>query len=304
MSSATPPHDADIADLLADGVRYERGGVVQRARECFEAVTRRAKDHPAAAAEAWWHLANLHRLHSSWDNSIDAAHRGAELAREHGLVDSEANALNIEGAVYWTRGEYHRAQPLFLRMLELARTPDTRAKALQNLGSITAEQGDLEGGERLFAESREAYHQAGDQRGEAVSLLNIGRLQMDRGELDAARETLESAVYGAKQCGDLEMLAAAQLNLGMALGALGLTSDAEERISTAYGQFTIADNPTQRVRCLTQLATLAAARGEYSGARVCLTHARGVAESAELPRELRLIGEQLAVLKLQGSDEG
>jgi tetratricopeptide (TPR) repeat protein len=296
MPRTTPTQNIPVSDLLADGVRYERGGVVQRARDCFEAVTRQEHQHPAAAAEAWWRLGNLHRLHSAWDEAIDAAHRGATLAREHGLVDTEANALNIEGAVWWAKGDYERAQVLFTRMLGLSSTDATRAKALQNLGGVAAEQGLLDEGERLFAESREAYRAAGDQRGEAVSLLNIGRLQMDRGELDTARATLENAVAGAKVSGDLEMLAAAQLNLGMALGASGRISEAEERITTAYGQFTIADIPAQRVRSLVQLAMLATSRGDTSGARVCLTHARRVAESADLPRELRLIDEHLDAL--------
>ena len=56
----------------------------------------------------------------------------------------------------------------------------------------------------------------------------------------------------ARQTGDLEMHAAAMLNHGMALSELGRTGDAEERITTAYGQFTIADIPVQRVRCLMQ----------------------------------------------------
>jgi hypothetical protein len=76
------------------------------------------------------------------------------------------------------------------------------------------------------------------------------------------------------------MHAAALLNLGIALGGLGLASEAEERITTAYGQFTIADIPAARVRCLMQLATLAASRDESSAARVCLVHARDVATVA------------------------
>ena len=291
------PNIASVSDLLADGIRYERGGVVQRARECFEEVTRCADVHPAAAADAWWHLANLHRLHSAWDDALHAAHRGATLAREHGFDDAEANALNIEGAVWWARGEYDSARPLFQRMLELSRTDATRGKALQNLGSMAAEQGDFDEGERLLVLSQDAYRAADDQRGEAVTLLNIGRLQMERGDAETARASLESAVLGARQCGDLEMLAAAQLNLGIVLGMLGRTSEAEERVTTAYGQFTIANIPAQRVLCLMQLATLAARRQENAGARVCLLHARTVAESADLPRELRIIDEQLESLK-------
>ena len=298
--SPTPPYGTDsIAALLADGVRYERGGVVTRARECFEAVTRRVEENPAAAAEAWWRLANLHRLHSSWDEALEAAHKSAELARAHSLIDIEADALNIEGAVWYNRGDFDQARALLTRSLDLAKAPATRGKALQNLGNLAAEERDFDEGERLFARSREAFRAAGDARGEAVSLLNIGRLQSERGFPAVARATLEAAVSAARQTGDLEMHAAALLNLGIALGALGLASEAEERITTAYGQFTIADIPAARVRCLMQLATLAASRDETSAARVCLVHARDVATTAGLPRELRLIDEQMRALPVE-----
>src|SRR5258706_15847807 len=89
---------APVSELLADGIRYERNGVVQRARECFEAVTERADSHPAAAAEAGWHLANVHRLHSRWEDALAAPNRGAALARGHGGRGTEANPPNTQGA--------------------------------------------------------------------------------------------------------------------------------------------------------------------------------------------------------------
>lgn len=280
-------------DLLAEGIRYERGGVTARALDCFVEVTARWREDPAAAAEAWWRLANQHRLQSHWLEALDAARAAATLAREHALSNHEADALNIEGAIWMTRGDYAAARPLFERTLQLAQTSCTRAKALQNLGGIAGEERAFDEAERLFLESRREYAKAGDTRGEAVSMLNIGRLQLERGDLGGSRETLEMAVGAARAAGDLEMHAAAMLNLGMVLSALGRTDDAEVRITTAYGQFTIADIPVQRVRCLMQLARLAVQRDEPVAARVCLTHARDVATSAQLPRELRLIAEQL-----------
>lgn len=281
---------------LADGVRYERGGVTARARECFEEIAAHPEVNPAAAAEALWRLANLHRLHSAWAEALDAARMSVDLARSHGLDDTEANALNIEGAVWWQRGDVVRARGLFTRMLDLARTPSTRAKALQNLGSLAAEERKFEEGERLLDESRTQYRNAGDARGEAVTLLNLGRLKSEQGFPEEARSILESAVLETRQTGDLEMHAGAVLNLGIALGALGLVSEAEDRITTAYGQFTIADIPLQRVRCLMELAELAHGREDPGGARLCLDHARDVAAAAGLPRELRLIDEQLRTL--------
>lgn len=287
------PSDSAIAALLAEGIRYERSGIVARAVDCFVEVASQWRDDPASAAEAWWRLANQHRLQSRWLEALDAARAGASLAREHDLRNHEADALNIEGAIWMTRGDYAAARPLFERTLELASTHSTRAKALQNLGGIAGEERAFAEAERLFQASRQEYASDGDARGEAVSMLNLGRLQMERGDLVGSRETLGMAVLAARASGDLEMHAAALLNLGITLSALGMIGDAEERITTAYGQFTIADIPVQRVRCLMQLARLAVQRDEVVTARVCLSHARDVAATAQLPRELRLIAEQL-----------
>lgn len=286
----------DLETLLDDGIRYDRSGVSARARACFVQITERAHERPDIAAEAWWRLANVQRLQSQWDDAIASARAGADLARVHGLRDTEADALNIEAAVWATRGDARRAWSLYERMLGLATKTITRAKALQNLGGLAAEERRFDEAERLFGASREAYREADDLRGEACSLLNIGRLQAERGEPTLAKDTLEAAVHQSRMSGDMEMHAAALLNLGIALSTLGEHANAEERITTAYGQFTIADNAQQRVRCLLQLAELASQRGEPEAARVCLVHGREIAAQAELPRELRLIDEHLARL--------
>jgi tetratricopeptide (TPR) repeat protein len=304
MSHPIRPSNRAIVSLLEEGVRYERGGLSARAVTCFEDVTQQWREDPASAAEAWWRLANQHRLQSRWFEALEAARAGATLARQHDLRNHEADALNIEGAVWMTRGDYATARPLFERTLELAETSNTRAKALQNLGGIAGEERRFEEAERLFEQSRMEYAAARDARGEAVSLLNMGRLQLERGSIEDARSTLESAVYSARLTGDLEMHAAALLNLGMALSELESISDAEERITTAYGQFTIADIPVQRVRCLMQLARLAVLRNEPTTAKICLTHARDVAATAQLPRELRLIVDQLDALDIQPQGTG
>ena len=290
------PADQALA-ALADGVRYERGGVVQRARTAFESVTQWSDDNPAAAAEAWWRLGNLHRLGGRLEEALQATGASASLARAHALTEVEADALNIEGAIHTTRGDFDRAEELFLRTIELAGSPVTRAKALQNLGAINAEQQRFEEAERYFLASRAEYREAGDARGEALSLLNLGRLQMERGEPRLARETLDAAAHASSEAGDMEIHAGALLNLGIALSAQGLHAAAEERITTAYGQFTIADNPVKRVRCLMQLAAVALARNDAGTARVCLLHARDVAAASGAEREVKMLDEQLMTME-------
>ena len=111
MSSSRLEGD-DLATLLDDGIRYNHSGVAARARACFVEITERAHERPAIGAEAWWRLANVQRLPSQWDDAIASARAGADLARANGLPDVEADALNIEAAVWSTRGDAQRAARL------------------------------------------------------------------------------------------------------------------------------------------------------------------------------------------------
>src|SRR4051812_32424733 len=164
MSTALNRATDDLVALLEDGVRYDRSGVSARARACFVEVTERWRENPAAAAEAWWRLANLQRLQSQWDDAIESARSSALLAREHELPNVEADALNIESLVWSTRGDDARAQALLERMLDIATAPATRAKALQNLGGLVAERREFEKAEKFFSESRAEYRVANDAR--------------------------------------------------------------------------------------------------------------------------------------------
>ncbi len=47
MTSARSPLPDDIASILAEGIRYERGGVTARAVASFEEVAARAAESPA-----------------------------------------------------------------------------------------------------------------------------------------------------------------------------------------------------------------------------------------------------------------
>ena len=239
-----------------------------RARACFVEITERGHERPDIAAEAWWRLANVQRLQSQWDDAIASARAGAELARAHGLRDTEADALNIEAAVWATRGDAQRAGSIFERMLELATRPITRANALQNLGGLAAEERRFDEAERLFGASRDAYRDADDLRGEACSLLNIGRLQAERGDPALAKETLQAAVHHSRTAGDMEMHAAALLNLGIVLGALDEHAEAEERITTATVSSRLPTTPCNGCAVCCSSPTLRGSRRIRSGPRL------------------------------------
>src|ERR687886_368268 len=78
----------------------------------------------------------------------------------------------------------HLPLALFRQVLETNGEPRVRGIALQNIGSILAQQGSLGAAERAFAESLGYFRRAGYQLGEATALNNQGRVALDRGDAE------------------------------------------------------------------------------------------------------------------------
>ena len=142
---------------LAEGVALQKAGnLAQALRRFIEAAD---DPDPRVAAEALRRQASIHRLSSKWPEAIEATHASAELARKHGHVDLEAEALNAEAIVYQVRGAFQEAVPLLERVLELVGVsyPKIRGNALQNLGAIAAQHGDFPTARNRFLEAAEAF---------------------------------------------------------------------------------------------------------------------------------------------------
>src|SRR5579884_3329875 len=98
----TRPHPVSTSDddhsPLAEGVALQKAGDHAQAFRRFQDA---AKDpDPRVAAEALRRQASIYRLRSKWIEAIAATRASADLARRHGLVDLEAEALNAEAIVY------------------------------------------------------------------------------------------------------------------------------------------------------------------------------------------------------------
>ena len=304
MSSRT--EGDDLATLLDDGIRYDRSGVSARARACFVEITERAaraSRHRRRGVVAAGERAAAAVAVGRRDR--ERARRRRARAQRMGCATRRRTRSTSKrrcGRRAATRGA---PGSIFERMLELATRPITRAKALQNLGGLAAEERRFDEAERLFGASRDAYREADDLRGEACSLLNIGRLQAERGDPALAKETLQAAVHQSRTAGDMEMHAAALLNLGIALGALG----EHARSGGAHHDGVRSVHDRRQPACSACAAccsspTLATGRGEPDAARVCLVHAREIATRSELPRELRLIDEQPRPPRRRADDLG
>jgi tetratricopeptide (TPR) repeat protein len=283
----------DAETQLDAGIRFEAAGALDRAQAAYEAAA--GGGAPDVVTQALRRLADVLRTRCEWEAAIEAARKSADAARAAGSTRLEAEALNAEAAVYQSRGDFERATPIYTRMLTLSESPRVRGIALQNLGSIAAQSGDLELAARRFDESAAHFRAGGYARGEVIALNNRGRSLLDQGDGAAAEPILEAALDGAQYEGDQDLAALARLNLADALLMRGEFDRAEDLASAALGYYAVTENRWRRVGCMRLLGDVALGRGNADSARTFFEAGLRVAEELGARVEIRLLRDRLGV---------
>jgi tetratricopeptide (TPR) repeat protein len=282
----------DFREHLAEGVRSERSGALERAVEHY--TTAAGSPAPAVVSEALRRLSSVHRTRCDWDDALSAARRSAQVARQAGLNELFAEALNAEAAVHQSRGDFARAAPLLEQILTLTEDERVRGIALQNLGTIAAETGDLEGAEEHFLASYEAFRNAQYTLGEAFALNNSGRAALARGHVARADSLLRDALRAAKELGDMDLLALARLNLAEALISQGELAQADELASAALGYFVSVGNRWRQTECLRLLGDINDRQGHAETATRCYELGLKLAREIGAQREATELTRRLA----------
>ena len=284
----------DATTPLAEGVALQKAGDLARALRCFKEA---ANDpDPRIASEALRRQASIHRLSSHWAEAVAATRAAADLARQHGHIDLEAEALNAEAIVYQVRGAFEDALPLLERVLQLAGTahPKIRGNALQNLGAIAAQRGDFPTARGRFLEAAEAFRKAGYDWGEANVLNNFGRAALDHGNFKLAAEMLRSAHGAARRVGDKDLISLSLMNMAEAALGLGDPRQAQEQAEEAMMFFSAADNAPRQIECLRILGDVFHAQGARDASISCWQQALQLATEHESTSELRKLRERLS----------
>ena len=282
----------DPQESLHEGRQAERLGVLGRALEAYEQAAR-ASDDPAIVAEALVRQADVHRARCDWDEALRCAREAQEVARAAGLDERRAEALNAECLVYMAQGELDAARPIAEQLV--ATTSDIRLRgiALQNLGTIMAQRGDLEGAERAFGESYGCFVSCGYERGQVIALNNQGRAALDRGDLPHAEQLLADALESAREVDDSELIALAMVNYAEAI----IPRDdvrAESLACSALGHFQGSRNTWRTVECLRLLGSLHERRGAGGEAARCYERALTLAKEIGARVEIATLEQCLA----------
>jgi tetratricopeptide (TPR) repeat protein len=286
----------DDLELLEDGIRAERSGLLDRALLAYRTVASMSSDHDTVA-RALTHEADVHRARCQWEDSLRAARRAQEVAREARLPTRIADALVAEINVFITQGDFGTATLILNKVIATSQDPRIRGIALQNLGIILAETGELREAERAFHESVADFREAGYVRGEAIALNNFGELALKHGAYERAELLLEDAVTLGREIQDLEVTAMASLNLASALCHKGELDRAQDLAMAALGYFSGCRNAWREIECLRLIGDINEKGDDCRNAARCYDRAVGLAKEIGAEVEERVVRAKLTALQ-------
>lgn len=283
-------------ELIADGVRAERAGALERALHAYRAAVDAAEDADTRA-DALTHQADVHRTRCEWDDALAAASQAQAVARAAGLESREMEAIIAEANILMARGLFDEAAGKFDWIAARTADPRLRGIALQNLGSICAQSGQPRAAARAFSESLGNFHKAGYTRGEVMALNNLGRLAIDIQEYGEAKELLERALSLARDIEESEAAAMASLNLGWVLCHDGALDRAQDLAMAALGYFAECGNRYREIECMRLIGEINDRCEDPQNAARCFELAIALAEQIGSDPERRVSQDRLAALR-------
>lgn len=283
-------------ELVADGVRAERAGALDRALHAYRTAAATAEDADTRA-DALTHQADVFRTRCEWDEALAAAREAQALARAARLPAREMEAIVAEANILMARGMFDEAARKFDWIAAQPTDPRVRGIALQNLGSIYAQSGQPRAAARAFRESLGNFHKAGYTRGEVMALNNLGRLAIDIGDYEDARQLLERALPLAREIEEAEAAAMASLNLGWVLCHDGGLDRAQDLAMAALGYFAGCENRYREIECLRLIGEINHCCEDTQNAERCFELAIALAEQIGSEPERRISQDRLAAMR-------
>lgn len=283
-------------ELIADGVRAERAGALDRALHAYRTAAETAEDADTRA-DALTHEADVYRTRCEWEQAAAVAHEAQALARAANLPLRLMEAIVAEANILMARGLFDEAAQKFDWIAAQTSDPRLRGIALQNLGSILAQSGQPRAAARAFRESLGNFHKAGYTRGEVMALNNLGRLAIDIGDYEQARDLLERALPLARDIDEAEAAAMASLNLGWVLCHDDALDRAQDLAMAALGYFAGCENRYREIECLRLIGEINDRCEDSQNAERCFELAIALAEQIGSEPERRISQDRLAALR-------
>lgn len=255
---------ADAASGPQDAARLETlitQGKFVDALSAYRELDEQARSGPgvqlqaARAASFLGELDTARSLARSALEGYDAAHD--ELGR--------LQAINVQGAIAFERGDFASAGSTFREVFEVAvRNEDYRmiARSLNNLAAVASVEGRSTLAVNYYRSAILAYRRLKDTRGQAETYCNLGIVYRQAAEFEEAELAFQDAVYHAGLVGDPYLLALAWTGRAELHLEQGLLREATKDLDRADEMSALAGDEIGRTEIGRIRALLALTRGE------------------------------------------
>ena len=295
-------HGADLGPLaLAVAMHYEEGGqpaeaaryyidAAAHAREeghghkAFEllesgdALLARlsGKDSERRRAMLWLDLAELELRRAGFARAQNLAVRVHGWAQKRGQAFLEGRALLLLGDLFRRQGSLPEAARGYAQAREaFGRAGDNKGVARCLLGQAMVERGlgRLDVAMQLFEQTRQAMHQVGDALGAARACQGLGEIELRRNDFQAARGALDQARRGFIESGERSGATFCDWLLGETHRLLHAPDLAMTHFEAARRGYASSGDRVGLARCHTSLARLLVDRGQWADATAHFQHA-------------------------------
>jgi tetratricopeptide (TPR) repeat protein len=133
-------------------------------------------------------------------------------------ITGRASALNNIGLIYYDKGDLERAQKYYQDALDINRKigyKEGEAGQLGNIGLIYYDKGDLERAQKYYQDALDIDRRIGYKQGEAIQLGNIGLIYYVKGDLEGAQKYYQDALDINREIGHKQGEANQLGNIGL-----------------------------------------------------------------------------------------
>ncbi len=148
----------------------------------------------------------------------------ADDAEKKSFLTAKANALNNMGYVYKEQGNIPKALELYNQSLKLREEiGDKRgiANSLNNIGRIYNNRGDIPSALDCYTKSLRIQNEIGDKQGASISLCNIGLIYNGQGDISKALEYYNKGLKIQDEIGDKQGIGISLHNIGQVYSSQG-----------------------------------------------------------------------------------
>ncbi|MGN6429430.1 MAG: BTAD domain-containing putative transcriptional regulator [Gaiellaceae bacterium] len=178
----------------------------------------------------------------------------------------------------------------------------SRAKALNGLGVLAAEEGDIDAAEQAFEASLEIARSLDDDERRMAVLTNLGNIALFRQDFDRARDLYEEGAGLATKLGSTFNAATAMHDLGLIELVMGDVGAAIQRCEEALALARMGGTPQLVAACLRSLAAAIVIRGELDRAQSLVEESLSIVRRLNEPRAVAECLETAAGIAAAGGE--